>query len=162
MNTMPYLKVGDKTITLADLFCAFFGGENDMPLSVTRDQLNDAGLLNVKLCVDTRMGTVMADSSLSTKEYPCLELTLQPLSPDEEPILMARAEVNQTSSKPVAPEVFLYPRSESYIARMPVDTRPADILEDVQDLKPEVYISGDPGVTVRVIQENGYTAISEA
>lgn len=161
MNTLPYLKVGDTVISLADLFSAFFGSESDMPQSVTRAQLSEVGLLNIKLCVDTRMGTVMADPSLSTPEYPCIELGIQPLGPTSETILMARAEVDQTASKPAAPEVFLYPRTDSYIAHMPVDTRPADLLDNLPDLKPEVYISGDPGVTVQVIPENQHYNIGK-
>lgn len=162
MNTLPYLKVGDTVISLADLFNAFFSGEDNMMQSVNRAQLAEAGLLNIKLCIDTRMGTVMANPSLSTPEYPCIELEIQPSGANSETILMARAEVNQTASKPVAPEVFLYPRADSYIAHMPVDTRPADLLDSLPDLKPEVYISGDPGVTVQVIRENEHSAVTDA
>lgn len=96
------------------------------------------------LCQEAPVGTfrAVADNGAPAVGID-LELVL-PKAADSLPIMLARAEQEYPDEEPEVPTVYVYGRSDKYIAFMPVDTRPdAEVDEKFHD--PRITVSGDPG-----------------
>lgn len=147
---IPYLLINGLRVDIRDVAEKVLGLQNgpDMP---------EGHVPSVALCVDVDAGILVATPENSSNEYPCIELSLRPRKQDEPEILLARAEqATQTAAyKPTMPEVYLYGRGDSYIAAMPVDIRPDEIVE-ANGIENRILVSGDPGETVHVAFENRY------
>lgn len=87
-----------------------------------------------------------------------LELVL-PKAADSLPIMLARAEQENPDEEPETPTVYLYSRSEEYVAFMPMDVR-TDTEVDEEFHDPRITVSGDPGQTVQVFLENRYATVN--
>lgn len=156
MKNKPFLKIGETTVSLEKLYCLVFDPDCK-PEDVTDEMLETSGITaqTVKLCQTVRDGTIEATCECSSDEYPCVELQLQPQGLTDDPIVLVRAE--QQSKDGETPNVYLYGRGDSYIAKMPVDPRPDNDLEEI--VQTDLLVSGDPDCVVKVKLENQYVSL---
>lgn len=156
MKNKPFLKVGEVTFSLEELYCLVFDPDCE-PENVTNEMLETMGIAaGPVLCLETRSGTMQATCQFSSDEYPCVELQLQPHAEGEDPILMARAEQQRDGEE--TPNIYLYGRGDSYIAKMPVDTRTMEELGD-GIIQADLLVSGDTDCVVKVNLENQYVTL---
>jgi len=155
MKNKPYLIIGEKTYTMEQLYCLLFDPDCK-PEKVDDEMLQTSGFdKGPILCQNMRSGVLQASPQYSSDEFPCLEFHLQTHADGVNPICLARVEQEQASDG--APNVYLYGRAESYIAVMPVDTRPEAELGD-RIIQANLLVSGDSDCVVKVDCENQYVS----
>lgn len=156
---MPYILVGHHRVDVHDILTKILGLDREL----TSEELDEV-IKNtpVQLCLDTTVGTLIATPENACDEYPCIELMLNTPVSGDPPVLLARADHDETGSlAPItSPNVFLYGRGDSYIAYMPVDTR-SDAAVEKDPHGPVIVASGDPDQKVVVQKENQYVEVRD-
>lgn len=123
MDYKPYLQVGEKKFSLEELYCLIID-RTVIPEGVTAEMLEAVGLgMGPTLCIDTEIGTIQAICHCAS-----IGTQLQPHQNRAKPLRLTEAEYMHGGDFPL--ETFLYGRGDSYAARMPVDIRPGDQIEN--------------------------------
>lgn len=152
MEYKPYLQVGEKKLSLEDLYCLLID-RTVMPEEVTAEMLEDAGLgMGPTLCIDTEIGAIQAFCHCAS-----VGTQLQPYQDGARPIRLTEAECMHGSDSPL--ETFLFGRGDSYAARMSVDIRPDDQIGIGELLQSDITVRGDPTCVSKVNFENKYTSM---